>query len=118
MIVTASEEMPQFMCEQNSQQRGRKRKSCEKSGRVFVEKGEAAKERAKGNGFIVCISEGKLSSRHETGAKSQEEKHEGKKQRFCRRARRNLRVIPLADEIVVPIQAFGQRSGGRVWQWR
>ena len=55
------------------------------------------------------IGDGELSSRYKTRAKSQQEKHDGKSERFLRRTWRNLRVIPLANEIVVPVQAFGER---------
>lgn len=107
MMVTASKEMSQLMREQDAQQRGRKGKPREQTGRVFVEKGEAAEESADRCGLIVRIGDGKLRSRHQACAQSQQEEHYGENKRFLRRAGRNLGVIPFADEIVVPIQASG-----------
>src|SRR5690349_3459427 len=109
MMVAACEEMSQLVCEQDGQQRSRKRKAHEEAGWIFVEKREAVQERVNGCGLIVRIGDGELSSRYKTRAKSQQEKHDGKSERFLRRTWRNLRVIPLANEIVVPVQAFGER---------
>lgn len=106
-MVAAGEEVSQFMRKQNAQQGDRKRKSGEQPGGIFVEESEAAKKHADGCGLIVRIGEGKLSSGDETRTQSQEEKHNGENERFPRRAGRNLGVIPLADEIVAPIQVVG-----------
>jgi len=100
--------MPQFVREQDAEQRGGKGKTREEPGGIFVKKCKRAPQFIDGDGLIVRIGDGKLRSRDEAGAKSEQEKHNGKNQRFSRRTRRNLGEIPLADKFVVPIEAFGE----------
>lgn len=100
--------MPQFVREQDAEQGGRKGKAGEEASGIFVKKCKRAPQFIDGDGLVVHVGDGKLSSRDEARAKSKQEKHNSEDQRFPRRARRNLRVIPLTDQIVVPIEACGE----------
>jgi len=115
MMVAASKEVSEFVSEQNPEQRCGKRKSREETDRILIEERERTQQLIDGYGFIVRVGHSKLCSRDEASAQRKGKKHNRKNQRLSGRPRRNLRVIPLADELVIPIQASRRRRGRRFW---
>ena len=116
-MLAAGKKMAQLVGQQNPKQSGGKRKAREEARGVLVEKREGADKLVKGDRLIVRVSDRKLRARDEATAKRQEEKYAGKDQRLRGGRRRNPRVIPLAREVVAPIDGGRYRRGRILWQW-
>src|SRR5437016_13607120 len=60
VMVAASKKMSQFMSQQNPEQRRRKRKTGQKSGRIFIKEREGPQQLIDGHDLNVRVRHGKL----------------------------------------------------------
>lgn len=104
VMVAASKEMSQFMSQKDPEQSRRKRKSRQKSGRIFIKQREGPQQFIDGHGLIVRVRHGELRACDKAGAEGKQKKQNRENQRFHGRARRNLCVIPLRHRIGAPIR--------------
>jgi len=109
VMVAASKKMSQFMSQQNPEQRRRKRKTGQKSGRISIKEREGPQQLIDGHGLIVRVRHGKLRACDKAGGEGKGKKQNRENQRFRGRGWRNRRVIPLAHKIGIPIRVSWYR---------
>jgi hypothetical protein len=88
VMMAASEEVAEFVREENGEQCESERQAGGESGGVFVKQREGFDKLVQGNGLILCIGDGELSAGDETSAESEEKKDAGEVERLEGRARR------------------------------
>ena len=82
VMVAASKEMSQFMSQKDPEQRRRKRKSRQKSGRMFIKQREGPQQFIEGHGLIVRVRHGELRACDKAGTERKQKKQDGENQRF------------------------------------
>ena len=117
VMMTAGEEMAEFMGEQNGQQSEGEGQACCKGAWVFVKKGEGFEELVEGNGLILRVGEGKLSSGDETGAKREKKQSARDEQHLKRRAGWNRGVGRRGVGNGAPAQVGGSGWRRIFWEW-
>lgn len=69
VMVPTSEEVAEFVGEENSQEGSRERHASEKACGIFVKESESGEKIVERNGLIVSVGDGELRAGDETGAK-------------------------------------------------
>ena len=80
VVMTASEVVPQFVREQNGEQRDRERQSREKQGRMMVGERKHLEESVERSSLIVGVGHSKMSAREKRSEKSNEKQSGGQDQ--------------------------------------
>lgn len=118
VMMAASEEVTQFMSEQNEEQREGERKTCGEGEGVLVNQGERTDELVEGNGLILRISNGELSAGDQASAKSEKEQNACEEERLCRRPLGNRSVLDFADRESAPVDVDGDGWRRVLWERR
>jgi hypothetical protein len=84
MMVTAGEEVAEFVSEKNDEESKSKRETRREGGGMAVKEREIADELVDGGFPIVSEGEGELRAGNEAGAESEKKKQNGEEQRFER----------------------------------
>jgi hypothetical protein len=85
MVVTAGEEVAEFVSEEDEEESESKRKTRREGGGMAVKEREIADELVDGGFLIVSEGEGELRAGNEAGAECEKKKQDGEEQRFERR---------------------------------
>jgi hypothetical protein len=72
VVVTAGEEMAEFVSEQNGQEGQSEGESGGQGERVAIDEREGVNEFVPGDGFVVGVGDGEMRAGHEAGAKREE----------------------------------------------
>jgi hypothetical protein len=93
MVVTAGEEMAEFVGEKNGEKSGGEGKACKKGGGILVEEREGAEELVEGSGLIAGIGDSELGPGGEAGAEGEEKEGYSEDEGLEGRSRENGDVI-------------------------
>lgn len=76
-MMTASEEMPELVGEQNDQKSRGEGKAREERGGILVEECKGADKFIEGSGLVIGVGESKLCTGSQAGAKGEEKESHG-----------------------------------------
>jgi len=116
MVVAAGEKMPEFVGEQNRQERQREGESGGQGQRVAIDEREGVNEFVPGDGFVVRIGDGEMRAGDQAGAQGQEKQQASKKQRFGGGPARDADGGGLPRGGGAPVGRRG--GGGRGGRWK
>jgi len=107
MMMTAGEDMAEFMGKQDGKQSEGKRQAGSEGNWMLVEKFEGVEKFVDRNGLILSVGDGKLSAGDEASAESEEKKNTSEIERPNRRTRWHRGVGRFEESNSVPIQVDG-----------
>lgn len=103
VMMTAGEEVAEFVGKKNGEEREGEGETGEESGRVPVEKFVGANEFVDRGCLILGIGVSELSACGEAGAKRKKKQHDSEKESSGGRARRNGKVLGLEEGLGAPV---------------
>src|SRR6266403_1488126 len=115
MVVTAGEEMAEFMGEENKEKSKCERETGGEAEGVLVKESKGAEKFIGGEGLVLGIGGGELRAGDEAGAESEEEEDAGEEQHFSGRTVRSRNVADAIGRGGAPIDVG--REGRRRIYW-
>jgi len=115
MVVTAGEEMAEFMGEENKEKSKCERETGGEAEGVLVKESKGAEKFIGGEGLVLGIGGGELRAGDEAGAESEEEEDAGEEQHFSGRTVRSRNVADAIGRGGAPIDVG--REGWRRIYW-